>query len=201
MKREKTVFAGFLMLFMVVSCAEKRNLFVLLPDAQGKQSAIVISNREGTRIIEKSNQSVEVTSANMPPSSPTHIDDESIQKNFGKVISDLPSPPLHFILCFKFDTAVLTKESRQTLARILPMIASRRSYDVTVVGHTDRVGTRQYNFKLGLERALVVRQILISQGIDTSHIEFTSHGEDDPLVKTADGVPEQRNRRAEVIIR
>jgi outer membrane protein OmpA-like peptidoglycan-associated protein len=201
MKKVKIFLGGVLPLFLAASCAEKRNIFVLLPDAAGKSTSIIISNREGTQIIGEPNQAVEVTSADTPPSSPLTVDEESMRKQFGSVIAALPSPPLHFILCFKFDTAELTKESLQTLKKILPMIVSRRSYDVTVVGHTDRVGTREYNYKLGLNRALMVRQILVSQGVDTSHIEFTSHGEDDPLIKTADGVPEQKNRRVEVIMR
>jgi outer membrane protein OmpA-like peptidoglycan-associated protein len=69
------------------------------------------------------------------------------------------------------------------------------------VGHTDRVGTRENNFRLGLERAKLIQKLLISKGIDPNIISVASHGEDNPLVKTDDEVPEPRNRRVEIIIR
>jgi outer membrane protein OmpA-like peptidoglycan-associated protein len=57
------------------------------------------------------------------------------------------------------------------------------------------------NYKLGLDRAQEIRDLLVSQGIDPKVIEVTSHGEDNPLVKTEDDVPEPKNRRVEIVIR
>ena len=129
------------------------------------------------------------------------MDEQKIQQVFGEALQALPAPPIHFILYFKTDTTELTDESRKVLAGILPAIADHNSRDVSIVGHTDRVGTRAYNFKLALERALLVQKILLSLGIDPQFIEVTSHGEDNPLIKTEDEVPEPRNRRVEVVVR
>jgi outer membrane protein OmpA-like peptidoglycan-associated protein len=84
---------------------------------------------------------------------------------------------------------------------ILPAIAARKVLCVCVVGHTDLEGSRQMNYQLGLDRALVIKQLLITKGIDPRIIEVTSHGKDNPLIKTKDDVPEPRNRRVEVILR
>jgi len=84
---------------------------------------------------------------------------------------------------------------------ILPAVASRKTSGVSVVGHADREGTRQLNCQLGLDRALAIKQLLITKGIDPRNIEVTSHGEDNPLIKTKDNVPEPRNRRVEVVLR
>jgi len=72
---------------------------------------------------------------------------------------------------------------------------------VSVVGHADTEGSRKMNQQLGMDRAMEIKNLLLSQGIDPSIIEVTSHGEGNPLVKTPDGVAEPRNRRVEVILR
>lgn len=91
--------------------------------------------------------------------------------------------------------------AKALLLKVQPTIQERQSTDISVVGHTDRVGTREYNYKLGLERAHLIRNRLVRLGVREDHIEIDSHGEDNPLVKTADEVRESRNRRVEVIVR
>lgn len=188
-------------LLLLASCAGDRNVVVLLPDSDGKTGSIVVSNQAGSQIISGRKQAVAIASPTTAPSPPQPMDDEKIQKNFGKALSVLPSPPIHFILYFKTDTTSLTDESRSLLAKVLPATVDRKSTDVSVVGHTDRVGLREYNYNLGLERALLIKKMLVNLGIDPGFIEVTSHGEDNPIIKTADEVQEPRNRRVEVVVR
>jgi outer membrane protein OmpA-like peptidoglycan-associated protein len=70
-----------------------------------------------------------------------------------------------------------------------------------VVGHTDTVGDKLYNYKLSLKRARALASLLVSKGVDRSILEITSHGKDNPLVPTGDQVSEPRNRRVEVTVR
>jgi outer membrane protein OmpA-like peptidoglycan-associated protein len=72
---------------------------------------------------------------------------------------------------------------------------------VSIVGHTDTTGTRDYNFRLGLRRAERVRGRLQAVGAAPTELTVESHGEDNPLVPTGDGVSEPRNRRVEVTVR
>lgn len=146
-------------------------------------------------------QATEVHSATVAPSAPFSMKDEKIKEDFGDALSMLPSPPLHFILYFHSGTTIITEQSRKLLMEILPAIAARKVLCVCVVGHTDLEGSRQMNYQLGLDRALVIKQLLITKGIDPRIIEVTSHGKDNPLIKTKDDVPEPRNRRVEVILR
>jgi outer membrane protein OmpA-like peptidoglycan-associated protein len=193
------LFVGFTLL--LASCARDRNVVVLLPDSDGKTGSIVVSNQAGSQLISKQKQATVISSSTTAPSPPAPMNDETIQKNFGQALSVLPSPPIHFILYFKTDTTELTDESRRLLAKVLPATVERKSTDVSVVGHTDRVGSREYNYNLGLERALLIKKMLVNLGIEKALIEVTSHGEDNPLVKTADEVSEPRNRRVEVVVR
>lgn len=201
MKASGFFLLGVLAVVFLSSCSRNRGMVVLLPDPDGKVGRVVISNQGGTRVLNDANHLVEVPDAGTAPRSPVPLGAGQMQENFGEALSLFPPPPIHFILYFKTDTTELTDESRKLLAQVLPTTVERDSTDVSVVGHTDTMGTREYNCSLGMERALLVKKILVSLGIDPVHIEVTSHGEGNPLVRTADEVPEPRNRRVEVVVR
>jgi len=200
MSRVGIVFV-ILFAFLFSSCATDGNVVLLLPDADGKAGSIVVSNQAGASVISEAKTAAVISSATSAPSTPAPMDDEAIGKNFGEAISVLPLPPVHFNLYFKLGSVELTCESKALLLKVQPTIAERKSADISVVGHTDRVGTREYNHKLGLERAHLIRNRIVRLGVREEHIEVDSHGEDNPLVKTADEVQESRNRRVEVIVR
>lgn len=196
-----TLFACVLAVFFQASCTKNGNVFVLLPDPAGKTGEIRITSKGGSQVLREPNQAVEVKSAETAPSIPAPMKDEKIRETFGDALSVLPAPPIHVTLYFKFDSVALTRESRNSLKEVLPSIAEHKSVDVSVVGHTDRVGTREYNYSLGMKRARIVEKIIIREGIDQSFVSVSSHGEDDPLISTGDDIPEPRNRRVEVIVR
>lgn len=199
----RTVFICLMSLFCLVSCGKsgKNMVVVLLPGPDGKTGQIVVSNEAGSRVISAPGTATMVRSLNEAPSEPFVMSQETIKQDFGNALSVLPEPPLHFTLYFHTGTTIITAESRKLLAELLPKIATRKTSEVTVVGHTDRVGTRKMNYQLGLNRAQEIRDLLVSQGSDPKVIEVTSHGEDNPLVKTEDDVPEPKNRRVEIVIR
>jgi outer membrane protein OmpA-like peptidoglycan-associated protein len=203
MKMTGTLIICLFALFFLASCASssKSMVVVLLPGPDGKTGQIEVSNKWGTQLIREPEHATEVHSADVAPSVPFTMKDEKIMQNFGDALSILPSPPIHFILYFHSGTTILMEQSLKLLMEILPAVASRKTSAVSVVGHTDREGTRELNCQLGLDRALAIKQLLIAKGIDPRIIEVTSHGEDNPLIKTKDGVPEPRNRRVEVVLR
>ena len=112
-----------------------------------------------------------------------------------------PLPPATFILYFLQDSNELTDESTAVLPQIIQTIQKRGSTDIVISGHTDTVGKKEYNYKLALERAKVLYDILVANGAVPANITVTSHGEGNPLIKTADEVAEPRNRRVEVVIK
>jgi outer membrane protein OmpA-like peptidoglycan-associated protein len=185
----------------LVCCAGDRGVVVLLPDQDGKTGQITVSTKGGTLLLKEPHQATAIRSSDLPPGAPFSMQGDHLRETFGAAIASLPEPPIHFILYFKTGTTHLTEESRNLLVQILPTVVARNSSDISVVGHTDRVGTRKDNFALGLDRAYLIKQILISRGIDQAIIEIESHGEDNPLIPTPDGTDEPKNRRVEVIIR
>ena len=126
---------------------------------------------------------------------------EEIQDTFADALAAEPLPPVKFILHFMPDSDQLTDESRAVLPDIFQTIQSRQSTDIVISGHTDTVGEKNYNYTLSLERAQAIFKILEAQGAVPAHITVTSHGEGNPLIKTADEVAEPKNRRVEVTIR
>ncbi len=106
-----------------------------------------------------------------------------------------------FILYFQSGKTLLTPESEALVDDILNTIRQRNSRDISVVGHTDRVGDADKNNELAKKRSGFTARILMDKGVDPDLIEITSHGETNPIVPTADGVAEPRNRRVEVMIR
>jgi outer membrane protein OmpA-like peptidoglycan-associated protein len=108
---------------------------------------------------------------------------------------------VHYLLYFDSNSTQLTAESRRLIPEVIRTIRERNSNDVSVVGHSDTTGNREYNYRLSLMRAQAVRQLLVDAGIDPSSLEITSHGKDNPLIPTGDGVAEPRNRRVEITVR
>lgn len=177
-----------------------RSAFILLPDERGKTGAITVSGEGTERTLSEPRQAVTVAPG-APPGEPFIMPEAEVQALFGPALSALPPPPIQFILYFRHDSSELTESSRGELKEILRTIRERYPVDVSVVGHTDTVGDKRYNYQLSLRRARAVASMLKAAGVDPSTLDITSHGKDNPLVPTGDQVSEPRNRRVEVTVR
>jgi outer membrane protein OmpA-like peptidoglycan-associated protein len=190
------------MILLLVSCSTPgKNLFVLVSDPDGKTGEITVSNKAGTQAVAKPGHVTEVKDAHTAPVPPEPMDEKEIKRIFGAALAAQPQSPVTYILYFEKGSTNLTKESEQLLPTIIATIKERKSSDIAVVGHSDRVGTRQKNYELSFDRAQRIKDVLVSKGASLRDVEIDSHGEDNPLVKTADEVPEPRNRRVEVTVR
>jgi outer membrane protein OmpA-like peptidoglycan-associated protein len=174
---------------------------VLLPDEGGHVGSIDVSNAAGTQQLTQAGQGVQVSAAGTPPSAPFVPDAREVDRMFGGALGAVPLAPRRFILYFRDDSDVLTADSEALLPDVVKSIEERRPSQVSIVGHTDTTGTRDYNFRLGLRRAERVRGRLQAVGAAPTELTVESHGEDNPLVPTGDGVSEPRNRRVEVTVR
>jgi outer membrane protein OmpA-like peptidoglycan-associated protein len=190
------------MLLLLVSCsAPRKNLFVLMPDPDGKTGQIAVTNQGGTQIVVKPGDVTEVKDATTTPAPPRPMDEKEIARLFGAALSAQPALPVTYILNFKTGSADLTEESVKMIPEVFAAISERKSFDISVVGHSDTVGAKQKNYEISLNRAQRVKELLVSMGVDPRAISIESHGEDNPLIKTPDEVAEPRNRRVEVTVR
>jgi len=212
MKASSVVLACGVFLVFLTSCAsskkslvvpqsDKKSLVVLQSAPDGKTGEIVVANRAGAQALTRAGDATEVKDANTPPSAPFQLEEAEITKTFGPAMAARPAPPGLYLLYFRTGSTDLMLESEKRIPEILQGIKARQSIDIRVVGHTDRVGTREGNYRLALDRAVQTKGILVSKGVDPAIIEVESHGEDNPLIPTHNEVPEPRNRRVEVTIR
>jgi outer membrane protein OmpA-like peptidoglycan-associated protein len=99
---------------------------------------------------------------------------------------------------FDFDQATLRPENREILSRIAGVLLASKGYRVYVYGHTDDVGTEEYNQTLSERRAQAVGGYLIQAGVPSDLISTKGYGKSSPRVPATTREARQRNRRVEV---
>lgn len=187
-----------LALALVAGCAGTQGTVVLLPDPGGRDTAVVVSQENGTLTLDKP-----YAAAHLTRRGPAAFvaDAGSIEAQFGAARAALPAAPQRFTLYFVEGRDDLTDASRQDLESVLSSIAARPVPDVLVVGHTDTVAGDAVNDPLSRQRAEFVRRALIGRGVAPENIVAAGRGKREPIVPTADGVAEPRNRRVEILVR
>ena len=101
-----------------------------------------------------------------------------------------------------FDTgsANLKPGAREKLARVAGVIASHPGLNIAVEGHTDSVGSTEYNQRLSEERAASVHDYLIRQGISPAAVGTSGFGESQPVASNGSAEGRQQNRRVELVV-
>ena len=102
------------------------------------------------------------------------------------------------VVYFDFDQYTLSSKSIQTLRSIAQVMKDNKDLEITVSGHADERGTREYNRALGQRRGEAVRDYLLLNGISKNRITVKSYGEEYPLVKGSNESSWAKNRRAEI---
>jgi peptidoglycan-associated lipoprotein len=121
--------------------------------------------------------------ANLDPASPAY---------FQETIGDR--------VLFLVDESSLTPEAQSILQGQARWLTTNSDYTVTIQGHADEQGTREYNLALGARRANAAREYLISQGIAGSRIEVVSYGKERPLEICSAESCYAKNRRAVTVL-
>src|SRR5581483_11577279 len=96
---------------------------------------------------------------------------------------------------FDFDSAALRPENRETLSRIAGVLLASEGYRLFIDGHTDDVGTDDYNRRLSERRAATVREYLVKAGVPADIIDVKGFGKSNPLVRAKTTDAREKNRR------
>ena len=99
---------------------------------------------------------------------------------------------------FEFDKFNLNSKSLQTLKSAVSAMKDNQSIRITIAGHADERGTREYNLALGQRRADAVKDYFVLSGIDINRISVKSYGEERPISYGSDEASYAKNRRAEI---
>jgi len=101
---------------------------------------------------------------------------------------------------FGYDETTISDESAGTLQKQYQFLNRNPDLSVTITGHCDERGTREYNIALGERRASTVKNYLISLGIDANRIAVISYGKEKPTVEGHDDWSWAQNRTAVTFI-
>lgn len=101
---------------------------------------------------------------------------------------------------FDFDKATLKPEGRQVLDQVAAQVETLNLETLIAVGHTDSIGTEQYNQRLSERRANSVKEYLVGKGIPADRIYTEGKGESSPIASNATREGRAKNRRVEIEI-
>jgi outer membrane protein OmpA-like peptidoglycan-associated protein len=104
-------------------------------------------------------------------------------------------------ILFDFDSSTLRAEARSNLTELATSLADmREDVELLVAGHTDAVGTDDYNLALSQRRAKAAADYLLSRGMPASRINTSGLGESEPVASNDTAEGRQQNRRVEIAI-
>ena len=136
-----------------------------------------------------------------------NVTEESVYSSDVKTVEALSSDNIQYdnkavfasaTIYFEFDKSNLTSKSIQILKSVASALNENKSIQVTLAGHADERGTREYNLALGQRRAETVSDYFILNGISKNRISVKSYGEERPLAFGQDDESYSKNRRVEI---
>ena len=101
---------------------------------------------------------------------------------------------------FAFDRSDISPEARQIVTRQADWLRRYPNVTVTIEGHCDERGTREYNLALGERRAQAVKNVLVASGISASRMSTISYGKERPAVVGSSDESYAQNRRAVTVV-
>jgi peptidoglycan-associated lipoprotein len=104
------------------------------------------------------------------------------------------------IVYFSSDSSDLTPESQTTLQKQSRWLAQYPQFTITIEGHADERGTREYNIALGARRATTVRNFLAQNGVQAARLRTVSYGKERPVAVCNDIACWSQNRRAQTVL-
>jgi OOP family OmpA-OmpF porin len=199
-RRHGRAFAAvFVTLVFLSACSTPPDKIILLPDPEGKVGAVIVHSATAQQTINKAYSGVDVTQGGAIEK--TMDSQSSVETRYSQLLAARPPRPRTFTIFFLFDSATdLAPESLATVKELKTVLATWPAPQLVVVGHTDLAGSQDFDDNLSKRRAQTVAAFLIKQGISAQQIETAARGKREPLVHTADGVPNRMNRRVVITI-
>jgi outer membrane protein OmpA-like peptidoglycan-associated protein len=172
---------------------------VLLPDENGKVGKVVVITAGAEQLLATAYAGAKILASGKIELATE--DAASVELRYGAALGAQPQKAVSFTVYFVSGREELTPESMSVVAELKAELARRAAPEVTVIGHTDRVGKLEANDVLSIKRAQILRTMLIAEGVSATAIEAAGRGEREPLVPTVDEVAEPKNRRVEISVR
>ena len=194
------IVVGLLAFGLYIIQSQPTSSVVLLPDADGKTGSVVVQTDGRKQAV---SSAYGRASVNKFGSIHLATDDLAlVTQRYGNTLAARPPVPMSFTVFFEFGSAAdIAVVFQPMLDQLRVMVMTYPAAEITVIGHTDRVGSLESNDALSLQRAETVRALIEQSGIGALVLEVAGRGEREPLVPTADEVAEAQNRRVEINLR
>ncbi|MET0179728.1 MAG: OmpA family protein [Novosphingobium sp.] len=181
---------------LLAGCAGPSLLLLPNDDGLATGAVAVIDDKGGETVVDRP-----LTETHLARGRATTRDIKKVDKSRRRLIGGLPPRSVGFTLYFDEGTTRMTPESLPVVDKIRAEIAARPGAEVQVTGHTDTVDTEEKNDRLSERRAQEIVEVLVGLGFEPQLLTAVGRGERDLSVLTEDNVPNQQNRRVEVIVR
>jgi peptidoglycan-associated lipoprotein len=178
----KKSFLLFILAASLVGCSTGVKLDAPVEDRSGSSSS---SSSSGSSVLDGQTANTGVTSVDLGGSTGSN----GGPVNVGKIVY------------FDFDSYLVKPEYAGVIDAHVRFLANRKMQKITVEGHTDTVGGREYNLALGQKRAEAVRRAMALSGLADAQIEAVSFGKEKPAAQGSDEASMAKNRRAEISYR
>ncbi len=176
---------------------QERSYITLMASPDGSVGQVHITGAKGSQRLQRARDAAPLDGSRAP----APVDEARFQRDFAEALAARPTLPQTFVLYFESGSTVPTTESQGLLAQILDNAAARASADVSIIGHSDTVGSAELNEGLSLHRAQAVADWLTGQGLRVDALSVEAQGKRQLQVVTPDAQSEPRNRRVEVTVR
>lgn len=200
-RRPLPLVASALIAVLLAACSTPGTRVVLLPQADGKPSAVVVRAKDGEEVISQPYQ--RATAAVGAKGAPVvdQADAAKVQAENKPLFDMRPPLPQRYTVFFEVGGTTLTPASQQIMNEALAAALARSGGDIVVTGHTDTKGSGEQNDQLSRRRAQEVVQLFVERKFPANRIEAVGRGERDLAVPTADEVDEPLNRRVTIEVR
>lgn len=189
----------FLFVSLSVDMDKPETTISLAPNKK-ESNAIVLKADNKSFDIDKPMAYVDLSSNDKKPSKGIYTKTQ-FEKKFKDLLAIKVKKPSSLYIYFDTGDDKLTNKNNESLKQVIKELQKRKTRDITIIGHTDTVGTYQDNLQLSKKRVSRVKKWLLSQKFQLNTLTTEHYGENDLLVQTADNVNEPQNRRVEIFIR
>lgn len=191
-----------LLSLLLAACASPtpppaQSYVTLLASPDGTVGRVLVMGDKGEQLIDQANHAALLDGS----TAPAPVDPKRLQRDFAEAMAARPALPQHFVLYCETGSVQLTAASLALLPQILASAAKRASADLSILGHSDTVGSAELNEGLSLRRAQAVAELLKNQGLTVDALSVSAQGKRSLLILTPNDKAEPRNRRVEITVR
>ena len=173
------IFIVSILLLNFISCANKDQESLLL-DAEGVNTEQNDTLTEEIEITDNTAQAIEMEEVEL-----------TVEERLASELVEVGDR-----IFFGYDESIITDQSAETLQQQYQFLIRNPDLSITITGHCDERGTREYNLALGERRASAAKNYLISLGISSNRISVISYGKEKPAVEGHDETAWTQNRTA-----